>query len=141
MGPNDETNYIMTIDSKPIEFADFTEDITTELGTKSESKEFAKFGQNAVDGFAAGIKGVQCEFEYKPPKRLRCTTRKRYIKLRMADGVSRNRANLEACVLIDIIGYRCQDAYSWGRWFIENFLRRAEMMIRTMKEEQKSDNE
>ncbi len=58
--------------------------------------EYFRYSQRLrVDGWY-GVNPVTNEMTLRPPKRCRCKTRKRFVKLLMADGFSRNEANVLA---------------------------------------------
>lgn len=91
MGPDDETyvDYLM-FDGHPVKFEGFYDHLETELQPVYAATD------DRTTLRQQGSKPI--EVELKLSKRWRCNSRKRFVKLLMADGISRDGANLLALV-------------------------------------------
>ncbi len=59
---------------------------------------------------------------YNTPKRMRCGTRKRFIKLLMAKGISRNKANRAARMVQEMNKDKMWNAVSYRSFYILSLL-------------------
>lgn len=107
MGTESETKYTVYLDGVQID------------PEKIVSIE-APDGPPVPDGILA-CQSLEITMHFKRPKRWRCGSRKRFIKLVMSEGIGRNRAEWLADFVRPLMPYR--EAWKivlWGAWIFEN---------------------
>ena len=107
MGTESESKYKVYLDGVPID----PEKIVNFTVTAEETE---------PDGLLAG-QSLEITMHFKAPKCWRCRSRKRFIKLVMSEGISRNRAEWMADFARALMPYR--EAWRnvlWGIWTFEN---------------------
>lgn len=92
MGPESENRYTVYLDGVPI---DQEKIVNVSLTMEAQEPDSVLAGQS-----------LEFTMHYKTPKRWRCRSRKRFIKLMMSEGIGRNYAELLADFVRGWMPYR-----------------------------------